>query len=219
MRQYFAMLSLLILPLCAMNNLAQADGLTIALHGNDRGAPACAACHGAQGEGMPVNGYPRLAGLNAEYLRAQLEAFANGQRTDAIMPVVAQALNHEEQIAVANYYANLRDPVTMPEHITEINSPGERLAIQGRWSQKLPACQQCHGGSGAGVGSTFPPLAGQSSVYIENQLHAWQQGTRAPGPLGLMKAVSSKLSDADIREVAAYFAALAPRNPIPRSKP
>ena len=219
MRQYLTKFSFLILPLCVMSNLAQADGLAIALHGNDRGAPACAACHGAQGEGMPANGYPRLAGLNAEYLRAQLEAFANGQRTDAIMPVIAQDLSRDERIAVANYYANMRDSVTMPEHIAAVNSPGERLAVQGRWSQKLPACQQCHGESGAGVGSAFPALAGQSSVYIENQLHAWQQDTRAPGPLGLMQTVSSKLSDADIREVAAYFSALVPRNAALRSKP
>lgn len=55
-----------------MTNLALADGASIALHGNDRGAPECVTCHGAYGEGMPANGFPRLAGLNAGYLKTQL---------------------------------------------------------------------------------------------------------------------------------------------------
>lgn len=214
-----AVVSLISLALTAMINLARADGLTITLHGNDRGAPACVTCHGAQGEGIPANGFPRLAGLNAGYLQTQLDAFANGQRANAMMTPVAQTLSGDERAAVARYYAGLSGSATMPAPVPEMNSTGARLAIQGRWSQGLPACIQCHGVMGAGVGTTFPALAGQSSLYIENQLRAWQQGTRAPGPLGLMKVVASKLSAADIQEIAAYFSALPASDPFPRSKP
>lgn len=208
MRPHFAIVPLFTFSLCAMMNWAQADGIAIALHGNDRGAVACVVCHGAHGEGIPANGYPRLAGLKAEYIQAQLEAFSSGQRSNAMMPAIAQALSHDERIAVANYYADLNDSATLPAPLAEINSAGERLAVQGRWSQSLPACTQCHGELGAGVGSIFPALAGQSSIYIENQLRAWQQGTRAAGPLALMTVVASKLTSADIHDVAAYFSAL-----------
>ena len=55
-----------------------ADGREIAANGNGRDAPACAACHGAQGEGRPDAAYPRLAGLDSGYLIGQLNAFADG---------------------------------------------------------------------------------------------------------------------------------------------
>lgn len=219
MRPNLVIISLISLAFTAMTNLALADGASIALHGNDRGAPACVTCHGAYGEGMPANGFPRLAGLNAGYLKTQLDAFVNGQRTNALMTPIAQTLSGDERAEVARYFAGLSGPASMAEPVQETNSAGARLAIQGRWSQGLPACIQCHGEMGVGVGTTFPALAGQSSLYIENQLRAWQQGTRVPGPLGLMKVIASKLSAADIHDVAAYFSALPASDPSRRSKP
>lgn len=184
-----------------------ADGAAIAQHGNQRGVPACAACHGALGEGMPIKGFPKLAGLNADYLETQLNAFADGERVNAMMAPIAKILTADERAAMARYYAKLNNPVN-PNADRASHSLGERLAVQGRWRQGLPACTQCHGAQGVGVGSRFPALAGQSSLYIENQLHAWQGGTRARGPMGLMKVIAAKLSDADIHEVAAYFSSL-----------
>lgn len=218
MRPTPTLVTLISLAFILRINLALADGATIALHGNDQGAPTCIKCHGAQGEGIPEKGFPRLAGQNAEYLRAQLDDFANGERVSAMMTPIAQTLSSDEQAAVARYYAGLRGSAITAEP-PEINSTGERLAIQGRWSQGLPACVQCHGARGVGVGANFPALAGQSSLYIENQLRAWQEGTREPGPLGLMKVVASKLSAADIQAVAAYFSALPAQHASSRSKP
>ena len=186
-----------------------ADGASIALSGNARGAPACVTCHGASGVGGVANGFPRLSGLNADYLQAQLDAFANGQRRNAMMTPIAQILSPDERAALARYYSGLTistDSTPPPDAKTI----GAQLALKGRWSNGLPACVQCHGATGAGVGRSFPALAGQSALYIENQLHAWQQGSRAPGPMGLMKLIASKLSAAEIKSVAAYFAAIQP---------
>ncbi|HEY5264081.1 MAG TPA: c-type cytochrome, partial [Steroidobacteraceae bacterium] len=44
-------------------------------------------------------------------------------------------------------------------------------------------------------------------IYLENQLRAWQSGTRSAGPQGLMGGIAGKLSAADIHAVAAVFAA------------
>lgn len=219
MRPNLTITPLICLAFAGTVNFALADDTSIALHGNNRGTPACLACHGARGEGISENGFPRLAGLNAGYLQVQLDAFANGQRINAMMTPIAKTMNADERTEVAHYYAGLRSPATMAEPVGETRSAGARLAIQGRWLQGLPACIQCHGAMGAGVGTVFPALAGQSPIYIENQLHAWQQGTRAPGPLGLMKAVAAKLSDADIQAVAAYFSALPASDASRRNKP
>jgi cytochrome c553 len=135
------------------------------------------------------------------------------------MTPIAQTLRGDEREAVARYYAGLSGSATLTEPVPEMNSAGARLANQGRWSQGLPACVQCHGAMGSGVGAIFPALAGQSALYIENQLYAWQQGTRTSGPLGLMKVVASKLSATDIQAVAAYFSALPAGGPVLESTP
>jgi cytochrome c553 len=206
------------LTLTALSNSALADGAAIALHGNDRGAPACVTCHGTHGEGMPANGFPRLAGQNAEYLRTQLNAFAKGERGNAMMTPIAQTLSENERVAVAGYFAGMGGAAALAETGRDMTATGARLANQGRWSQGLPACVQCHGALGTGVGTTFPALAGQSSLYIENQLRGWQLGRRPPGPLGLMKVIASKLSAADIQEVASYFSTLPAGDPVPSAK-
>lgn len=216
MRAEFKQL-LLISALSAIHGIARADGISLTQQGSDSGTPACATCHGKQGEGMAMNGFPRLAGIQSSYLHVQLDAFANGQRPNAMMSPIAKTLSPQDRQIVADYYAALPAPLPATPTTTP-NSAGQRLAEEGRWSQGLPACVQCHGALGSGVGGTFPALAGQSAVYIENQLYAWQHGQRAPGPLGLMKKIADKLSAADIHDVASYFSTLAP-DPISRSKP
>lgn len=48
------------------------------------------------------------------------------------------------------------------------------------------------------MGSQFPPVTGLSENYIRDQLKAWKTDARPPGPLGLMPAVTAKLSEADV---------------------
>lgn len=50
------------------------------------------------------------------------------------------------------------------------------------------------------------PLTSPPAAYIAGQLHAWRQGQRPPGPLGLMPAVATRLTDAEINAVSAYYA-------------
>lgn len=219
MRPNPAIVSLIGLALAAPINSALADGATITLHGNDRGAPACITCHGAHGEGIPANGFPKLTGLNAGYLQTQLDAFANGQRTNAMMTPIAQTLSADERAELARYYGGGLGGSTATASVPNPDSAGARLALKGRWSHGLPACVQCHGATGAGVGTVFPALAGQSALYIENQLRSWQRNARPPGPLGLMKTIASKLSAADIQSVAGYFSALPAGGTVLESMP
>ena len=85
---------------------------------------------------------------------------------------------------------------------------GAWLATRGRWADGLPACAQCHGPGGVGVGTRFPPLAGQTADYISAQLKAFRSGDRPAGPLGLMQAVASKLHADDVQAVSTYYASL-----------
>lgn len=180
-------------------------------------AGSCAACHGSAGQGSPALDAPRLAGLPRNYLLRQMQAFAGGQRRSAIMAPIARALSAGELARLASLYARSRAAPTVTSaagtaasagaaNDLQLLARGARLARLGRWQQQLPACTQCHGARGSGVGESFPPLAGQSAAYLRAQLQAWQSGARDPGPLGLMGAIAHRLSALDISAVAVYFA-------------
>ncbi len=75
-----------------------------------KGLPACAACHGGAGTGLPAQ-YPRLAGQHPEYTEAQLRAFRAGERRNdagGAMQSIAAKMSDAEIRAVADYVAGLR---------------------------------------------------------------------------------------------------------------
>lgn len=204
----------------------QADGAAIATQGVGAAA-ACQTCHGAAGEGMAQAGFPRLAALGAPYLQRQLAAFADGSRVNEVMMPIARALSAADRADVSAYYAALPTPSAQaaPAASSPASSATESgttrmpasiggiLASRGRWADTLPACDQCHGPGGRGVGPDFPPLAGQSSDYLGKQLLAWQSGTRPPGPMGLMAVIARKLSADEVRAIADHYAALPAQAP------
>lgn len=179
---------------------AAADPATLARSGMPGVAP-CASCHGTSGEGQAS--FPRLAGANAAYLARQLEDFAAGRRANAVMGPISKALPPADRQALAQYYAQLPLPATTAP--AGDNHLGERLALQGAWSKGVPACVQCHGPGGRGVGATFPALAGQSASYIDTQLKAFRDGQRKNDPQQLMRTPASKLTDEEIAAVARWF--------------
>ena len=65
-------------------------------------------------------------------------------------------------------------------------------------------CAACHGATGVSVSDTIPNLAGQKTVYLENQLKALKDGSRKNA---IMNAIAGQLSTDDISNVAAFFAA------------
>ena len=75
-----------------------------------KGVPACAACHGPAGAGMPAQ-YPRLSGQFAEYTEAQMKAFRDGVRANdpnGMMRTIALKMTDPEIKAVADYATGLR---------------------------------------------------------------------------------------------------------------
>ncbi|WP_374486736.1 cytochrome c [Zoogloea sp.] len=75
-----------------------------------RGIPACAACHGPAGAGLPAQ-FPRLSGQFADYTEAQLKAFRAGERANdpnKMMRTIALKMTDPEIKAVADFAAGLR---------------------------------------------------------------------------------------------------------------
>jgi cytochrome c553 len=70
--------------------------------------PACAACHGANGAGIPKQ-FPRLGGQHSDYTLAQLRTFRTGERANApMMMAIATKMTDSEMAAVADYIQGLR---------------------------------------------------------------------------------------------------------------
>ena len=66
----------------------------------------CISCHGRKG--LTVNTeWPDIAGQNAGYLAAQLRAYRDQTRPDAIMSIIVKNFTNEQIDAVAKYYSQL----------------------------------------------------------------------------------------------------------------
>lgn len=76
-------------------------------------------------------------------------------------------------------------------------------------------CANCHGASGRSISPMFPNLAAQTVPYLQAQLRAFRDQTRAdPDALSFMWGMASQLNDATIDAISTYYAAQSP----PRAK-
>lgn len=88
-------------------------------------------------------------------------------------------------------------------------APAIALAQQGdpRAGRRLAGgtCAACHGNNGIAVQPDAPNLAGQNPGYVAAQLRAYRDGTRQHEQ---MSVVSRSLTDAQIADLAAWYASL-----------
>lgn len=174
-------------------------------------ATVCAACHMPDGRGSVlanVEARPRLTGLDPAYIVKQLKDYTNDLRESATMKPMATILTTDQAMQdVANYFASF--PVVhdkAPSPSEDMARVAKRLITQGSWDRFIPACASCHGAEARGVGANFPNLNGQSAEYTEFQLMAWKKGTRKNDLLGLMKPIADRLTESEIKALAAWFA-------------
>jgi cytochrome c553 len=153
-------------------------------------ASACAACHGADGNSSNPE-WPSLAGLGADYIVRQLQAFKSKQ----------------DMQDLGAYFASLTmQPGGADPTLAKV---GEQIFRGGIPAKDVPACAACHGPAGAGnPAAGFPRLGGQQAVYMVNALTAYRSGNRKTDPAGMMREIASKLSDDEIRAVASYASGL-----------
>src|ERR1700693_5874697 len=86
----------------------------------------------------------------------------------------------------------------------DVTTEAQKAALR----KTIETCGTCHGVNGRSIAPTFPNLAAQSAPYIELQLHAFKDQSRAdPDAQASMWGMSSQRSDATITGLAGYFAA------------
>jgi cytochrome c553 len=153
---------------------------------------------------------PRIAGQSADYLKKQLDDYADGTRDNPIMANFAKALSGQQRTKFAARYAAMSAPFVaqakppMAVHLAR----GHQLAFQGDEAKRVQACNGCHGPDGVGVPHAAPYLAGQSAEFLASALKAFKDGTRKNDAGQLMRSVAERLDDADIAAVTGYFASV-----------
>ncbi len=82
--------------------------------------------------------------------------------------------------------------------------------------RKAELCAACHGPDGNSANAQFPSLAGQPPLYVYYQLLQFRNAQRKDAS---MSAIAEKMSDADMKDIAAYYEAQAAKAPARASEP
>lgn len=72
---------------------------------------------------------------------------------------------------------------------------------------KASNCVSCHSADGNPLVAGVPILSGQRAIYLESTLRSYREGRRIGGPADVMRTYAKDLTDEDIKEIAAWFAA------------
>ncbi|MCP8690492.1 c-type cytochrome [Marinobacterium sedimentorum] len=186
-----------------ISGVAQAAGDAAAGKAN---TAVCAACHSADGNSAVPN-FPKLAGQKEAYLLKQLKEIKAGSRQVVEMTGLLGGFSDQDLANIAAYFASQK--VQIGQTPEDQVAAGQQIYRAGLKDKGVAACTACHSPNGTGVASAgFPALSGQHAAYVEKQLKAFRDGARANDPNSMMRNIAAKLSDNDIKAVAAYVQGL-----------
>lgn len=165
----------------------------------------CAGCHNADGNStIPEN--PNLAGLDAAYIKRQLNDFKAGKRKSATMGAIVGMIDAKEFAALAEFFSEQK-PKPPPKGDEAKLAYGKEIYNEGITASAVPSCSGCHNEDGSGT-DKYPRLSGQHMIYVVQQLKGFKSGERDNDERGVMRAVAKRLTDAQIQSVAQYIAIL-----------
>jgi len=159
-------------------------------------ASSCGACHGEAG--IPQDKTkPMIWGQQEGYLYLQLRDFKRGTRKNDEMSPIAAALEREDMLALAAYFAQKPWP-----SLEQARAPAE-VAKRALVAIGSVGCTGCHLGEFQGDGSV-PRLAGQSREYLAKTIADFRTRERGnnPGMSDLMNATSED----DLAAIVEYLA-------------
>ncbi|ADH88339.1 cytochrome c, class I [Ancylobacter novellus DSM 506] len=164
---------------------------------------SCAFCHGSPLRVNPVLPVhmtpmpPPLSNASATWSRRELSRIVKHGVKYTGMPAWIAPERDDEVWAMVAFLRAL---------------PGLSAADYGRLAfgpavpqdRALEGCARCHGLDGGSGGGAFPVIGGQSEAYLDATLRAFAKGARHSG---YMQFAVDGLTDADVRRLAAHYAA------------
>jgi len=119
---------------------------------------------------------------------------------------LSASLKKSQIRAMAAHFAS-QTPARGAAENPELAARGKALYEEGNRTTGVPACVGCH--LPAAVGSQrYPRLAGQRQAYTVQQLTEFKTGARSNDRAHVMRTLAGRLTEEEIRAVAAYLAGL-----------
>lgn len=170
----------------------------------------CVGCHGIVGykSSFPeVYHVPKIAGQNAKYIAAALNAYKTGERKHPTMRGIAESLTEQDIADISNYYANLSQEGRKPLGEKPNREPDAQVA---GLLQKA-ACASCHGANfSKPIDPSYPKIAGQHADYLFVALKAYKtENNPAIGRNnGVMGAIAKQFSNNELKALSKYVGSL-----------
>ena len=162
---------------------------------NNHKSVTCEICHGAA-QGHPENGKLPIPADTVKLCTLCHEAMPGRPAT-------------QPQIQVAQHSGGQQCKVCHNPHAPKIVAAAVKVTGDvAAGKQRAAACASCHGAEGVSPNDTWPNLAGQHAAYLARILAAYKSGDQTDV---MMSPIAKTLSDADVQNLAAYYASLSCR--------
>lgn len=155
----------------------------------------CLGCHGIPGyrNAYPSYRVPKLGGQKPAALANALRAYRAGERQHNNMQAQAAVLSDQDIEDIVAWLSQQGPPAA--DEVEADDVAGLDAA---------QACVACHGVQGRDATPAPPVLSGQHQSYLRQALLQYQAGERGTN---VMTAFAAGLTERDIEEIAAFFAA------------
>jgi len=176
---------------------------------------SCASCHGLNGIAK-AKGTPHIAGQRPAYLYLELLVYQTGARGNTPMNNAVRFLSDDALVKVAAYYANL-DPAQPAASGSAKAAPAKSDPVSAG-KAAAAGCAGCHGETGISKVPGTPNLVGMDPKFIVSSIKAYTKGERKHD---LMKTLVSALGDAELDNIALFYALQKPgkaQTPSPGNK-
>jgi cytochrome c553 len=165
---------------------------------------SCASCHGINGISTSAE-IPHVAGQRAAYVYVELRVYQSGGRGNTAMNNVVKFLSDDALVKVAAYYAN-QDPAQPVAASATKPAPAKPDPLSAG-KAAAAGCAGCHGDTGISKMPGMPNLAGLDPKHLVVAIGAYKSGQRKHD---MMKTLVGGLSDADLNNVALFYAMQTP---------
>jgi cytochrome c553 len=160
----------------------------------------CANCHGVDGISKQ-KGVPNIAGQRPVYLHLELKIYQAGGRGSNVMANTVKYMSEDAIMKVSAYYANL-EPAEPSSGAGAKTAPAKPSAVSAG-KAAATGCGGCHGEAGISKTPGMPSLIGIDPKYFIAAINAYKGGQRKHD---MMKTLVSGLSEADLNNIALYYA-------------
>ena len=167
----------------------------------------CAGCHnlpGYQASFPEIYKVPKIAGQNAKYIVASLNAYKKGERKHPSMRAIATTLSDQDMADIAAYYEQLEKSAAAPAAPAEAPAEIAKLLTKAN-------CESCHGKNfSTPIDPSYPKLAGQYADYLYVALKAYQtdHNPRVGRSNAIMMGMARPYTHAEIKAMAKYLSSL-----------